>query len=89
MADPVSIQNWVFNAVSAFLIIEGVISVVNLVYEKDKKTPTQQARIWIRSILMIIAAIVIFWLIHSSETSVRVRSTNVRSMNNRSNFNNI
>lgn len=87
MADPVSIQNWVFNAVSAFLVVEGVLSIVNVVYDKDKKTGSQQARIWIRSVLMIVAAIIMFWLIHSTETTVR--NTANRSINNRSNFNNM
>lgn len=87
MADPVSIQNWVFNAVSAFLVVEGVLSIVNVVYDKDKKTGSQQARIWIRSVLMIVAAIIMFWLIHSTETTVR--NTTNRSINNRSNFNNM
>lgn len=87
MADPVSIQNWVFNAVSAFLVVEGVLSIINVVYDKDKKTGAQQARIWIRSVLMIVAAIIMFWLIHSTETTVR--NTTNRSINNRSNFNNM
>lgn len=77
MPDPVNIQNWIFNSVSVFLIVEGVISVMDAMSDKNKTT-LSQARAWLRSILMVVSAIIIFWLTHSTETSVR----NVSRRNN-------
>ena len=76
MPDAVTIQNWVFNAVSIFLIIEGVLMVMDSMQAKDKTT-LSQARAWIRAILMIVLAVVIFWLTHSTKIKVNFgRSAN-------------
>lgn len=80
MPDPINIQNWIFNAVSVFLIVEGVVSVLDSMSDKNKTT-LSQARSWLRSILMVVAAIIIFWLTHSTEVSIR----NV-GMNRRNNY---
>lgn len=83
MPDPVTIQNWVFNAVSIFLIVEGVLNIMNVMSKKDKDSKTvTQARIWIQSILMIVSAVIIFWLTHSTDVKVnfgRSRNNNYNS----------
>jgi uncharacterized membrane protein HdeD (DUF308 family) len=81
MPDPINIQNWVFNAVSIFLIVEGVLNIMNAINNKDSKTVTQ-ARRWIQSILMIVSAVIIFWLTHSTELKVNVG----RPRNNYNNY---
>lgn len=83
MPDPVTIQNWVFNAVSIFLIVEGVLNIMNAMSKKDKDSKTvTQARIWVQSILMIVSAVIIFWLTHSTDVKVnfgRSRNNNYNS----------
>ena len=82
MSDPVSMQKWVFNAVAALLIIEGVVEIVNSIYKKDQTT-IHQARIWLRSLLMIVSALIIFWLTQSTKVTVRInRPRNMLSPNN-------
>jgi uncharacterized membrane protein HdeD (DUF308 family) len=74
MPDPASIQNWIFNAVSIFLIVEGVLNAINVMSKKkDTVSTISQARIIIQSILMIVAAIVIFWLNHSTPVQVNIQ----------------
>lgn len=68
MSDPVNIQNWIFNAVSVFLIVEAVIGIFNAVV--DKKDAKAQARIWSRSFFMIVAAVLIFYLNHATPVTV-------------------
>lgn len=61
MSDPVAMNNWIVNSISALLVIEGVVEIVNSIYKKDQST-VHQARMWIRSILMITAAVILFWI---------------------------
>jgi uncharacterized membrane protein len=76
MPDAITIQNWVFNAAAIFLIIEGVLSTMDAMQANDKTT-LSQARAWIRAILMVMLAIFIFWLTHSTKVKVNFgRSAN-------------
>lgn len=69
MSDPISMTNWIINSVAILLIVEGVIEIVNAVYKKDQTT-IHQARIWLRSLLMIVSAIVIFWINRKTPISI-------------------
>lgn len=71
MSDPISMRKWIFNSVAALLVIEGIVEIVNAVYKKDQKT-IHQARIWLRSLLMIVSAIIIFWLVQSTKVSLNL-----------------
>ena len=75
MSDPLSMRKWIFNSVAALLIIEGVVEIVNAMYKKDQ-SGVHQARIWLRSILMIVSAIVIFWLTQVTKVSLNLPRVN-------------
>jgi hypothetical protein len=67
MIDPADLYSFVFTSASVFLIVE---SVFNLMSEMKNKSSTQlsQATTWIRSLLMIVLAIVMFFFVRSSQT---------------------
>lgn len=81
MPDPVSMTNWIINSIAALLIIEAVIEIVNTMYKKDQTT-VHQARIWLRSLLMIVSAVILFWINLKSPVSLNLPKVVNRSPNN-------
>ena len=67
MIDPADLYKFVFTSASIFLIVE---SVFNIMDEMKNKSSTQlsQATTWIRSLLMIVLSIVMFFFVRSSQT---------------------
>ena len=71
MTDPADLYTFVFTSASAFLVIEAIYGVLY----STKKHPTNdsakqlvQAKTWIRSILMIVLAIIMLFFVKSSQT---------------------
>lgn len=69
MSDPVQIYNTVFYAGSCFLVIEAVYGIMNEM-KKSQRTTLSQATAWIKSLLMIVLALVMVMFIQSTDTSV-------------------
>ena len=59
----------VFTSASVFLIVEAVFAILYEFRKKDKST-LSQATVWIRSLLMIMLAVIIMVFIKSTETQV-------------------
>lgn len=68
MLDFGDLYTFVFGAGSAFLIVESVYGILGEMRRKDGTT-LSQATVWIRSLLMIVLAIVMMVLIKSSATT--------------------
>lgn len=68
MLDFGDLYTFVFGAGSAFLIIEAVFSILYEMRRKDGTT-LSQATVWIRSLLMIVLAVVMMFLLKSTQTS--------------------
>lgn len=68
MLDFADLYTFVFGAGSAFLVVEAVYGILNETRRKDGTT-LSQATVWIRSLLMIVLAIVMIVLIKSTATT--------------------
>lgn len=68
MSDPVRVYNAVFYAACAFLVIEAVYGIMNEM-KKSQRTTLSQAATWIKSLLMIVLAVVMFAFLQSTDTS--------------------
>ena len=71
MLDPSDLYNFVFTAAALFLIIESIFNIISEI-KKPSSTSLSQATIWIRSLLMIVLGIVIFFFMRSSQTTASV-----------------
>jgi hypothetical protein len=74
MIDPSDLYNFVFVSAALFFVIEAVFSIIEEI-KKPSSTSLSQATIWIRSLLMIVFAVVLFMFMRSSQTSTNVYSS--------------
>ncbi len=72
MSDPVRIYNTVFLLAAGFLIIEAVFGIMYNMKKPSKGTTLSQAATWIKSLLMIVFAVIIVTFLQSTDTSVSV-----------------
>jgi hypothetical protein len=70
MIDPSDLYGFVFTSASILLIIEAVFAVMGEMKSKSS-TKLSQATVWIRSLLMIVLAIVILVFLRSSQTTAQ------------------
>ncbi len=68
MLDLADIPAFVFGSASAFFIIEAIFGIMDEIKRKDGST-LSQATTWIRSLLMIVMAIVMLVFIKSTATT--------------------
>lgn len=71
MTNPSEIYRIVFITACVFLVVEAVFSTLAEM-KKTKSTTLSQATSWIRSILMIVLAVVMFLFLGSTETTSAV-----------------
>lgn len=68
MSNPAGIYRIVFITACVFLVVEAVFSTIEEM-KRTQKTTLSQATAWIRSIFMIILAIIMFLFLGSTVTS--------------------
>lgn len=68
MSNPSNIYKIIFITACIFLVVEAVFSTLDEM-KKPKSTTLAQATSWIRSIFMIVLAVVMFMLLQSTQTT--------------------
>lgn len=72
MSNPSEIYRIVFITACVFLVVEAVFATLNEM-KNGKSTTLSQATSWIRSIFMIVLAVVMFLFLGSTETTSALR----------------
>jgi len=72
MSNPSEIYRIVFISVCVFLVVDAVFATLNEM-KRSGSTTLSQATVWIRSILMVVMAVVMFLFLGSTETTSALR----------------